>query len=342
MISIEAVVSGLACECVCPECAQPLVAAKGDVYRHHFRHHADQAVCWYAGETALHRFAKQLICETLELGYPRWHPGFGDEMFAVELGALRAAQSEVNLSDTGIRTDVLATFEREPVAVEIFVAHRVQADKVARFVQCGIAAIEIDLSHYPRASKDDAQWREAILHSAPRYWLNPPKMVRDAESAKRAQWIEQQRERERAMRAEHQRLEAERLALDRALQAMAENDARRREQQRLLDEAWAIERAAEQRVIVERERMQRERERFRSAAVTAALKQQHERERAVPNLQTLVLAHGTYSNIPAEAWAHHDDAVRRWNEQRLFGGAPPIIDELTHVYDDAPRVMEPA
>src|SRR3954462_4390695 len=116
MISVETVESGLACECVCPACKRQLIAAKGDIYRHHFRHHADQVECAHGGETALHLYAKQIICETLQLDYPRVHVGYKDHSFPAALGSMKAAAQEVDLFDSGIRADVFAEYEKEEIA----------------------------------------------------------------------------------------------------------------------------------------------------------------------------------------------------------------------------------
>jgi hypothetical protein len=346
MISIEVVESGLACECICPECEGPLVAAKGEIYRHHFRHLAERAACWQAGESALHRYAKQLVCETLDLGYPRQYRGFQGEMFLVGLGSLRSAAAEVDLYDGVIRTDVLADFD-EPVAVEFFVAHRVPTEKVQRFAQYGIAAMEVDLSLYHRVqNKSEAEWREIILHRAPRYWLYPPRAAREAEDAKRQQWLEQRREMEAAMRVAHLQFEEERLRQERIFREMEERDGRRREQQKILAEAQERERKAADKALKEYELIERAKERFKYASQTAALAQQREREQEPPNLQSLVAAHGSYPEISAEAWDDHQRRVARWRDETLglapvFKGDPANFYRFSPTYrrDDEPCIV---
>src|SRR5215471_6963640 len=70
MISIDAALRGLSCECCCAACGAPLVARKGEKNRHHFAHHIESENCVEARETALHKFAKQVICKTLALRLP--------------------------------------------------------------------------------------------------------------------------------------------------------------------------------------------------------------------------------------------------------------------------------
>ena len=64
LVHISSVSRGLECGCVCPGCDGRLLAAKGEVNAHHFRHAASNGGCsWYSGggggvETEWHRAAK--------------------------------------------------------------------------------------------------------------------------------------------------------------------------------------------------------------------------------------------------------------------------------------------
>jgi len=71
-ISINQVSSGLACNCSCPGCGRRLIAKKGAVQAHHFAHYAEalQDACTSAGESALHRFAKDILAERREISLP--------------------------------------------------------------------------------------------------------------------------------------------------------------------------------------------------------------------------------------------------------------------------------
>jgi competence CoiA-like predicted nuclease len=72
LLHIDEVPSGLACNCGCPGCGRRMVAKKGDVQAHHFAHHAQQdgRACVSAGETALHKLAKKILDERLEIALP--------------------------------------------------------------------------------------------------------------------------------------------------------------------------------------------------------------------------------------------------------------------------------
>jgi Competence protein CoiA-like family len=64
MVSIDAVIRGLACQCFCSACNAPLIARKGEKNQHHFAHYVETENCAEARETALHKFAKELICRS--------------------------------------------------------------------------------------------------------------------------------------------------------------------------------------------------------------------------------------------------------------------------------------
>lgn len=184
-ISVDAVERGLACECFCFSCGARLVARKGEQLQHHFAHYAEPENCVGARETSIHRFAKHIICEAHLLRLP-------DDLV---LGVMRDAQQETWLD--GIRPDVLAQFD-EPVAIEIYVAHRVPHEKISTFVRRQLAALEIDLSTYRNSDKTESEWRDLVLRTAPRFWLFPPAIVR-AENERQAkeQADREQRERDR-------------------------------------------------------------------------------------------------------------------------------------------------
>ena len=246
IVGIDTVIRGLACDCICPECSGRLVAVKGEVYRHHFRHAVDTVACIAARETALHKFAKQVICEECSVLLPD------------DLGAMRSAQAEVWLD--GIRPDVLATYDSETVAIEVYVAHRVPREKLEKIYDREQTTVEIDLSYFRDAELTEGQLREAVLWHADRRWLYDPLHIRRA----------RQEDYERA-EAEGQRLLAEMrremAAADAARLAAQAKQAAHWEAQRLIE--------AEQRAKVAQEAAKRAEER-RAAEEAAARRRERE------------------------------------------------------------------
>jgi hypothetical protein len=193
MVSVDAVHRGLDCNCVCASCGARLVARKGEINQHHFAHHIEPEHCVAARETSIHKYAKGLICEALELRLPD----------SLDLGQVRGAKLEPWLGD--IRPDVLIEFD-EPVAIEILVAHPVDNDKLKKITLRKLATLEIDLSSYRNADKTEVEWRDLILRTAPRFWLFQPTILREEmeRRAREAAELRLRREREAQEAAERQ------------------------------------------------------------------------------------------------------------------------------------------
>ena len=306
MVTIDAVMRGLQCDCVCPQCHKPLVAAKGEILRHHFRHTASTTLCVAARETALHRYAKQVICDHLRLSLPE---GEGT------LGQIKSALAEKTLGD--IRPDVLVEFDTEPVAVEIFVAHRVPQEKIEKFETSQLAALEIDLSRWAWADYDEDGWIEIILHRASRDWLYPPRPVRDERNRIRQEREERLRlEREEMLRqweqASKERAEAERKRLELLNHQIAEEARLQIERETLAAQSREKDLAFQHEMLIEQENRAKL-ARMRSEAARMKIKRLRQ-DFTPPDLQELVRIHQYYSAIPPEAWAQYDEDMKRWKE----------------------------
>jgi hypothetical protein len=219
MTSVDEVARGLACGCSCPDCRRRVIAVKGNIVRHHFRHARAEGVCAVTPESVIHKYAKQLICEKRFLRLPD------------ELGRMLRATPECSIAN--IRPDVYAEYQIEPVAIEIFVAHKADDAKVQSYNELRLAAVEIDLSDYREIDQGAKDWDMLILVEAHREWLSPPAEIRRQreEAAAETQRIEHAR-----------RVELERrrtLALLERVRREEEEAARNAEQARRNAEAEA-------------------------------------------------------------------------------------------------------
>ncbi|ABY28513.1 hypothetical protein Mext_0085 [Methylorubrum extorquens PA1] len=176
LVHISEVPSGLACNCRCPNCGTPLVARRGEQLGHHFGHHntKGERACAGGPETALHRFAKELLAAKLAFMLPPLHrDGEGTARYAGGLHRFDTALLEHRLG--AIVPDVIARRADRDLLVEFHVTHACDATKIAKIASLGTAAIEIDLSglalNAPRAELE-----VAILERAPRRWLHNPKL----------------------------------------------------------------------------------------------------------------------------------------------------------------------
>jgi hypothetical protein len=308
---------------VCPECTTALVAVKGDIRQHHFRHNVDPTICQHAQETGLHRYAKQIICERLELALPH------------DLGPMKSARSEVWMD--GIIPDVLADYEQESIAIEIWVAHRVERRKIEIFNNRKLAALEIDLRKYRWADRTEEEWIAAILHSAPRMWLLPPLQVRLQYEQRAFERAEARRlQIEEADRQWHA-AEAERIARESELEQLRRQQAADdliQKHERDAAMARRREAAIQQQLENEKIKASDEAEHERTRAVRLAHRRQQQQDRLGPVLENLISAHGGYSKITPEAWAAHDKEMTAWKTRMKFG-------DFSSIPDDPPLPIRP-
>lgn len=193
-VHISEVVRGKACHCVCLSCGHALIAHKGRVYRAHFKH-AAESNC--AGESALHRAAKEVLLNAASTGAPFTAPASSGEISATDsIGVIQEqswslpsldavvthAALEAQLSPA-LRADavIAITGSQTALAIEIFVTHAKNEVSRALYADLRHDAIEIDLSELHWDADRDTL-RAAVLHAAPRQWLYRDQ-VREAEHA---------------------------------------------------------------------------------------------------------------------------------------------------------------
>lgn len=208
IVHIGEVVSGLACACRCCGCGGTLIARKGTLKEHHFAHHG-VAPCSGAAETALHRFAKQVLHDRLELHLPEIAVGADtDRVIESKGGPFRFDRAEIEVPFPGFKPDVVLYHADRPLLVEVLVTHATDDIKTERIRAAGLASLEIDLSDLPRELGPD-EIAEAVCTSAPRWWLCNQRLDRA-----QARWeanLAERRARETAAEEQRQQREDERL-----------------------------------------------------------------------------------------------------------------------------------
>ena len=145
---------------------------------HHFGHYGveDGRPCQTGPETALHKFAKEVLARRLELELPPLVVGEGPGKWVGYPGGTYGFDAALLESRLGeIVPDVIVRKGERHLLVEFLVTHACDEAKIARIVAMDVAAIEIDLSGLPRDTSR-ADLEEAILTTAPRKWLHNPKL----------------------------------------------------------------------------------------------------------------------------------------------------------------------
>jgi len=191
---VSEVPSGLECGCTCPGCGARLVARKGAKQDHHFGHVGaeDGTPCRTGPETALHRFAKEVLERRLKLTLPRLEIGVGRERWVGYEGGSYGFDGAVLEHKLGeIVPDVIVRKGRRDLLVEFAVTHPCEETKLARIARMDVSAIEVDLSRVPR-DIDREGIENAILDAAPRRWLHNPKL---REGVAKLEALRNQRER---------------------------------------------------------------------------------------------------------------------------------------------------
>ncbi len=171
LVNIKQVEKGLACNCICFECSEPVVARKGEKNEHHFAHSSNKESCHINPESILHKFAKQVIMEAKAVVLPPL-PNT-NEVKAKPWQFTRLIEEQTVGS---IRPDIVASIDDETIFIEVAVTSFVDTDKLDFIKRLGIKTVEIDLREILSKSMDIPS-EEAILFILDRVdnkkWLYP-------------------------------------------------------------------------------------------------------------------------------------------------------------------------
>lgn len=175
---VSEVERGLACDCRCVVCNEPLVARQGDVREHHFAHASNLEPCASNHESMLHRYAKQLIEMAGFVTVPMSrdvaeHLGVDTAVPVMRLSRFASIEAEVSLGR--VRPDLLVT-TAEGVTFAIEVAYSSFCDllKIGEFHAQGLPVLEIDLSRFTPEQFDADDVQYAVLNAIDKKsWLWP-------------------------------------------------------------------------------------------------------------------------------------------------------------------------
>jgi len=146
LVSIDDVEKGVQCGCICPCCGENLVAKKGNIKCHHFAH-ISGSNCDYGYETSLHRLAKEMMEELDYIVLPSVEIGKGKHNGEIIYKPFKAKIQKIELEKkfNNIRPDILITVNNKILAIEIYVNHKVDFDKIQKVKADNLAMIEINL-----------------------------------------------------------------------------------------------------------------------------------------------------------------------------------------------------
>lgn len=154
----------------CLDCNEALTLRQPIKKRRHFAHRPDSKC---TGETALHRYAKELLAAARTLTLPalvlekeRIH----QPVFAAGTYEFDAVLTEHKIGT--FQPDALVRYLGFELAVEFRVSHAVDSEKRAKVREYDISMIEIDLSGLKIGQMEGESLDKAILHTASRSWIH--------------------------------------------------------------------------------------------------------------------------------------------------------------------------
>lgn len=180
LITIENAHRGIACNCTCVSCGEPVIARKGLIREHHFSHSSQKESCKIHRESLLHLYAKEVICDGSGLqlpAFPGVYPGSEDTSSWWDF---ETVTSEVR--QLGFQPDLVATLnDGSQLFIEVAVTSFIDEDKLARIKEIGTPTVELDLralllSSLPVPSEAA---KNHILHQTEhKSWIYPEPPVR--------------------------------------------------------------------------------------------------------------------------------------------------------------------
>lgn len=172
MVSVDDVPNGIACNCTCPCCREPLVAKNnGESVSSHFAH-ASGTSCGGAHESELHMLAKEIISGERRIMLPPYGNIYQGGMVAFD-----CVEVEKRNDVACLQPDLCGVVSSNRLWIEIMVTHAIGPEKRALIVKDGIACVEVNLSRFMNNSVTKDELRRFLLHDKDsREWTNNPKL----------------------------------------------------------------------------------------------------------------------------------------------------------------------
>lgn len=165
---ISEVERGLACNCRCEICGERVVAKKGEEREHHFAHASNTDACATNYESQLHRYAKELIQERMELTVPffpnmaPFYTSSGRKIYPRDMRlAFNRVEAEVQIEN--IRPDIVAYSGERKFLIEVAYSSFADIIKIEKLQALGLDAVEIDLSRFTPDSFDPELVKKAVI-----------------------------------------------------------------------------------------------------------------------------------------------------------------------------------
>ncbi|WP_158592058.1 competence protein CoiA family protein [Pseudomonas cavernicola] len=185
LITIENALRGLACNCTCACCGEPVLARKGLIREHHFSHHSNKESCFIHRESLLHLYAKEVIRNQLGLQLPPMPGNWPASEDKTSWWDFEKVDEEV--PQQGFQPDLVAHLrDGSQLFIEVAVTSFIGEEKLERIKNAGINTVEIDLSEllFSKQSIPSEEVKAHILEQTHnKSWVYPEQPLMAAQPA---------------------------------------------------------------------------------------------------------------------------------------------------------------
>lgn len=209
LVSVEKVVRGLKCECICPVCRSVLIARQGSKMQWHFAH-ANSAECTGARMTTLHLLAQQILQKEKKIMLPAYKGRcLKKKAFSIQFDDVILEQ-QIPVNGRHIQPDGIGRINKNGkdhnLLIEIFVTHKVDEQKLQDIKDLNCACIEIDLSDLLDTDYTEEKIKERLFTKySDRKWLNNPFYKQQDKELQIRKEKEEEERREKELQAERER-----------------------------------------------------------------------------------------------------------------------------------------
>jgi hypothetical protein len=163
LVHVDSVKNGLSCDCICPNCKEPLVAYNNSTNKRtkHFQHKSKKECIGYY-ETVLHYLAKEVIESRGYLIVPDVNFMLSecaenyrrdlDNYTINSIGATKLIFDKIEIEESqgSFKPDLTGVIQGKTCYIEIAVTHFVDENKLLKVKRLGFPLLEIDLSNHER------------------------------------------------------------------------------------------------------------------------------------------------------------------------------------------------
>lgn len=147
LLHIDNAKKGLECNCICPDCGDLMIAKKGKVKAHHFAHSSktERESCYM---TILHKVMQQHFAYLEFLSLPAAELSILGKSINIPKRKVKVLASKIEFKIGQYYADVLLETKLGNIAIEIFVTHKNEEEKINYYKNNNVASLEYDFSNY--------------------------------------------------------------------------------------------------------------------------------------------------------------------------------------------------